>query len=416
MLSHDEVLTPRTAFPRSFAATAGSNAACMAVASYLFLAWFPALSPVALVTLAVCLASVFLLGHFSTGTGDGRLNAFLIVFLAASGVSAMLGGSPQRSLAGSMPMIPAMAVFMLVAYRFEGRRQVLQALSALIFAAFVASLGLLVNAADAGLSSDPRMLVQSLGFSQFVVPNDVAVLAILSPFPIAVALSSSANRALRIACLAIVVTFACAVVAVQSRLGTLLFLLSGVVTVVATRERGKNHAARGMALLACALVIPAIAVDAWLGWPLLHKTAHVLDTRFSLWEVAFQMLVERPILGHGPNTFGLAWDVHLSQAGAPSAAPGMERTPWCHSLLLEIAAERGLVGLGALLGVLGRIGYLIFRRLDLRDPVLAVPLALSFVLFSLAALFELTLLRQWVVTLLFLYAGMVSVISRTDRK
>ena len=105
---------------RPSAATACSSAACIAVASYLFLAWFPALSPLALVALAVCLACVFLLGHFSTGAGDGGLNAFLIVFLAASGVSAMLGSSPQRGLAGSLPMIPAAAVFMLVAYQFEG--------------------------------------------------------------------------------------------------------------------------------------------------------------------------------------------------------------------------------------------------------------------------------------------------------
>jgi len=50
--------------------------------------------------------------------------------------------------------------------------------------------------------------------------------------------------------------------------------------------------------------------------------------------------------------------------------------------------------------------------LDASDSILVVPLAISFLLFFLAALFELTLLRQWVVTMLFLYAGIVSVLSK----
>jgi hypothetical protein len=403
-----DAVAGRTVFP------AKSTTACIAVASYLFLAWFPALSSVALVVLATCLASAFLFGRFSTTLGDRWLNGLLVAFLAASSVSALLGIDPQRSLAGCLPMIPAVAVFMLVAYQFEGRRQVVLALSALIFAAFVTSLGMLAGVAGSG-PSDLRLLVQSLG-SQFVVPNDLAALSILAPFPMAVALSDGETRARRISALVIVVIFACAVVAARSRLGALLFVLSGVLTVAATSRRGKMHAAKGMATLIGALAIPALTVDGLLGWPLLSKTNHLADTRLPLWEVAIQMIAERPILGNGPNTFGLAWDVHLAQASASSLALNGERTPWCHSLPLEVAAERGIAGLLALLGVCWRICHLIVRRLDSSDSVLVVPLAISFLLFSLAALFELTLLRQWVVTMLFLYAGIVSVLSKPARQ
>ncbi len=73
--------------------------------------------------------------------------------------------------------------------------------------------------------------------------------------------------------------------------------------------------------------------------------------RRVMWHAAIDMIRDRPILGHGVNTF---------MANYLRYWVGGERQPrYAHNCYLQVAAETGLIGLASFLGVLG----LLFARL-----------------------------------------------------
>ena len=81
-------------------------------------------------------------------------------------------------------------------------------------------------------------------------------------------------------------------------------------------------------------------------------SSHEIGTqdRIAMWQAAIGMIRDRPILGHGLNTF---------MANYLDYWVGGERMPrYAHNCYLQMAAETGLVGLAAFLVLLG----LLFRR------------------------------------------------------
>ena len=93
----------------------------------------------------------------------------------------------------------------------------------------------------------------------------------------------------------------------------------------------------------------------------LYRTGHTHEVltlsdigtadRVAMWTTAIRMISDRPILGHGLNTF---------MANYLAYWVGGERQPrYAHNCYLQVAAETGLVGLAAFLALLG----LLFRQL-----------------------------------------------------
>jgi len=128
------------------------------------------------------------------------------------------------------------------------------------------------------------------------------------------------------------------------------------------------------------------------------------------------MFRQAPSLGWGTHTFGALYQVTLSHVALPAWAPLEGRfVPWPHDLYLEVAAEQGLLGLGALVAVLA-LGI----RTAWRGRRSAAPHARGLTASPLAALLgvaaagvvELTLLRQWVVMLLFVLLGTATHLER----
>ncbi len=140
-----------------------------------------------------------------------------------------------------------------------------------------------------------------------------------------------------------------------------------------------------LAMLAAVLVAAALAlagVAGALGQRLGAVAAPgAIEDRVAMWRAAAAMARDRPLLGSGLNTFGLLY---------PRYRPADERSspeqPFAHNILLNAAAEGGVLGLAAfLLTLLGAAaqGVRWLRRRDAHD---GERLAAASVLAAVAAL------------------------------
>jgi O-antigen ligase len=106
------------------------------------------------------------------------------------------------------------------------------------------------------------------------------------------------------------------------------------------------------------------------------------------------MFMDAPLLGHGLHTF-----------------VDDSKIPWAHSLYLQILAEQGIVGLLALLLLLSYATAAAWNaaRSPVRDQrILAAGALGALAGFCLASVFELALLREWVVLVMFVVLAVVA--------
>src|SRR5262249_26164309 len=88
-----------------------------------------------------------------------------------------------------------------------------------------------------------------------------------------------------------------------------------------------------------------------------------------------------------------------------------------HNLYLEVLAERGLIGLAAMAGVIVAAARLGSRLRATRDPeirALASAVLACLVGVAFAALLELTLLRLWVVVMIFVLLAILQFLGQAD--
>jgi len=96
----------------------------------------------------------------------------------------------------------------------------------------------------------------------------------------------------------------------------------------------------------------------------LGATLSLLDIgtvdRWAMWQAAIGMIRDRPLLGHGVNTF---------MANYLDYWVGGERLPrYAHNCYLQVAAETGVLGLAAFLGLLGTLFRRVMDGLDEVGP------------------------------------------------
>ncbi len=169
-------------------------------------------------------------------------------------------------------------------------------------------------------------------------------------------------------------------------LATYLMVVSPIIVSYAvTRSGWKRWLLGALALGLVSCLVRTHAVGAWLGLAAglialgfgaaQHRTAWVglgglaaiggwfgskfsivdigLTDRWVMWQAAIRMIQDRPVIGHGVNTF---------MANYLRYWVGGERQPrYAHNCYLQVAAETGLLGLAAFLWLLGAIGWCIAR-------------------------------------------------------
>jgi len=334
----------------------------------------------------------------------------VLVFMVVTGLSILASEDVGRSMRLSAPLLPAGLLFFIIAERFEGTygiRVLYLTLSAL---GLVLSCVLLwVAWGNGGL--DPEAWVLNVGSPLLVVKNDVTFLAVVAPLSFVMLYREPRGVVGGLALLSIVLSV-CAVCVFQSRVATLTMLASIVFT--AALVRGRVALLSGFAILILLAVI-----DGLTDYSLTTKFIHQWEGsgRIPLWLSAWTMFLDAPIFGHGPHTFVLFYRAYLEGLNLPPWLYVDPRiTPWAHNLYLEVLAERGIVGIAAL-------GYLLIsgvsagwstrqaRVAEVR--ILGAGALGGFVAICLAGVIELSLLRQWVVIMIFILLGALAQLSYT---
>ncbi|MCP5065283.1 MAG: O-antigen ligase family protein [bacterium] len=129
--------------------------------------------------------------------------------------------------------------------------------------------------------------------------------------------------------------------------------------------------------------------------------------RLGLWMVAIEMWKEAPLLGQGAHTFVDFYPGWLDRVSLPAwFTPERYSIPWAHNLYLESLAERGLLGLSGFVALLVQTGRSLLR--DVREPSTRTRAAGTLgglAAFLAMGVFDLTLMKDWVVLAMLLLAA-----------
>jgi O-antigen ligase len=318
----------------------------------------------------------------------------VVVFLAATAVSILMSVDFGRSLRLSTPFLPAGLLFFVAASHWEGT----QAIRRLYLVLSAVGLGLaatvLWGAWTAPHGLRLHALVPRLGIPMLVVPNDLTVLAVIAPLSWVLVCRTPRRLGRLVPALSLLLS-AGAVGVYRSRTAILTLLVALLCATAVSRSVRQRWLWRMGGLVVLVLVLlTCLDLFHFAGPSLLTKFLEQgLSGRDKYWATAWAMFSDAPLVGQGPHTFGL-----------------FHKTPWAHNLYLEVLAEQGLLGLLALGSLLtcGLIGGWTLRRAPTEDGRLLGAGALAgLVGFCVAGVVEVTLLREWVVTMLFLLLGVI---------
>jgi len=321
----------------------------------------------------------------------------------------------SRDLAHSLEVqthyLPALLVYAVILLCVTKRKYVEFVFCALVLAGLVTSGGLLFEVLSS-TENDALEKVKDASSPVFVSPNDVLFFVVLAPFAMALFFIGG-NVKVKILSIAYLLLVLFVSVYLQSRQAV------GVYVVVVFTFSFLIRPLWGLVLGGGAL-LAVLMLDFWLGKGLINKV--LLFPRVYVWETAWQMFLDRPVVGHGPGAFKQHYYEYLERAGyAYEEVKDRRPMNWAHSLYLEQLAEKGLLGLSALLVLILRpfskmVRSWLFVREQSRDALYFVSALLAaFVGFLLAGVAESSLLRIWVVVTLFVLVGLSDIFEKAIR-
>lgn len=362
-----------------------------------------------LLFMALCSVPAVLYSAGSTSSARPVLFWPVVFFLVAMGVSILGSVDVGRSLRLSVAFVPGLLVFFLITAHFTDTRHI----RGLFMILSYVSLGLasaLLWTAWRSTEMSPSLWVKTLGCPLLLVPNDVTLLAVTAPLSLALLYGQPRSVAGVGAALSLLLSLA-AICVFRSRVAlfTLAIALLGVALLLRPRLA-----------LVCSVVmfLVVLGIESVLGFSLFAKFGYLPDSRIALWMAAWAMFCDAPLLGQGPHTFVLLYQSYLPLLHLPVWLPvDVRLVPWAHNLYLETLAEQGIVGFVSVGTLLVR-GIAVGRHLQRAPPedirLLGAGALAGLCGLCLAALVELSLLRQWVVVLLFTCLGVIANLSSSS--
>lgn len=330
------------------------------------------------------------------------------IFLFITCVSIYLSLDMGRSLQLSVPLLPAVLLFFLIAGYFNNTKDIRFLYGTFSILVIVISI-LLLMVFWTNRDIIPTSWISNFGSTVFVVKNDLTFLAVLTPLSLALAYRNPRSLSGIIAALSVILTIIVAGL-FQSRVAMLSLVVS--ITCFSFLLRPKLGFIYGLATIILVLI-----VDGFMGFPLIQKFIFGWEGRgrIPLWLSAWKMFLDAPFFGHGPHTFVLFYKNYMQTLDLPSwLYVDPRRIPWPHNLYLEMLAEWGIAGFTAF-GLL--IGSGLSKAWKLRSSpsdevrVLGYGAFAGLVSFCTAAMIELTFLRQWVVLIMFVLLGITAKLS-----
>jgi len=389
--------------PRRYAGDAGHGAwipAAVAVvpAAWVLLAGIP--GPVDW-GLAVLVPACLLLAWRGAGASQGRfpLDAPVVAFTVVWGLAGSTAGSAALRAELWLP-----AGTGLLLYWLTSRATLQPAHRTVCCRAFgLAALALaawLLLAQPGARDASAQAWIGAAGHQLLVVPNDVIVVAAMA------LLAAGAGSATFWRTVAAAALFSALILSLQlqSR-GAVLALLTGVAVLAAlgpTRRLGAGL------LAGCAGVM--VAIEILSGAPLTGKFRGLFDDRLLLWASAWQQFLDHPWLGNGAYSFG---ELYRAPQAEKVRFLGQVRSidpramPWPHNLPLEILAGGGLAASLAAGWIVARAARVMVGMRAAGHEALGT-LAPAVAALVLAAAYELSLIRLWVVGILSCVLGLLS--------
>jgi O-antigen ligase len=338
----------------------------------------------------------------------------ILIYLVTTGISIFSSYDVGRSIQLSLPLLPAVLLFFLIAGYFNGTKDI----RLLFFTFSLVALGIssvLLWAVCMNKGMNPSTWVTGVGSTILVVKNDVTFLAVLAPFSLALLYREPRRLYGIVAVLSVLLSIA--VVGIFQSRGAMLTMVASI-TCFFILIRPKIGLTCGLATIVFVLL-----VDGFMGFPLVERFGQHWDGgsgRIPLWLSAWEMFLDAPLLGHGPHTFVLFYNSYLQNLSLPSWLSVDPRiVPWPHNLYLEVLAEQGIVGIISL-GLLLSCGISAawnLRRAPFKDvQIFGYGAFAGIAGFCIAASFELTFLRQWVVLIMFTLLGAIAQLSTLEKK
>jgi putative inorganic carbon (HCO3(-)) transporter len=231
--------------------------------------------------------------------------------------------------------------------------------SAYVVAAFAIGQSLLASAHGVP-SGESAFTFGGLARAQGTMGNPTLLatfLAMLLPVALGALLSADSWRE-RALLLNAMVVMSLALVLSFSRAG-LLGALIGVLIVGASRLRNWKRSGLLIAGFASLIIVGALVVlpargGLSLGQSVIDRIVSVTDpmagsnaTRLHVWEDTVRLIASRPLVGYGPDTFGLVYPAFESGNWTPGF-----RIDKAHADTLQVAATQGLFGLAAYVALL----------------------------------------------------------------
>jgi O-antigen ligase len=327
----------------------------------------------------------------------------VIAFLLLTGLSIFLSVDRSRSLELSASWIPGLLLFVVIAERLRSADDLRAVYACFALVGLGLAVALLVGRWSYG--ADSHAWLQGLGLPVLVVPNDCHFLALLTPFSLVLA-DRNPRSGLGVLALVSILMTGGAILALGSRGGALTLIAGLVVTGTLLRPR------LGIGLGVAVLLGVGLG-DALLGFPLASKFTHVVDTRVSLWMIAWEMFLDAPWVGQGPHSYRSLYTIYMEAITFPEWVrmdPWGTEVPWAHNLYLELLAERGILGFASFAALVGTAFFLGIKARAQGSPEefrLACGAVGALLGLLVSGLFEASLLRIWVVVLLFVLAGVI---------
>ena len=266
-------------------------------------------------------------------------------FPVAAAVSALLGFNP---LAGALFIV--ILIYGVIAHGMILRFARLPSVVPTILAAYLFSGTLAALLAIAAVVSRAPVQLYTIGHGRaigtFVLPGELAGYLILF-VPVALALTRRTFGMQALAWPALV-TGAVAFVLTFSRAGW-VGIAAALVAFVLLR-RGRAGVPYALAIAGAAVVVLGLIFNA-------HHDPSENFTRLPIWSSAQEMAALFPLSGVGPFEFAHLYPLFRAPGGEPAAYHA-------HSVILTIAAETGVLGLGAL--VFGWWRFVVALRARLR--------------------------------------------------
>lgn len=146
-----------------------------------------------------------------------------------------------------------------------------------------------------------------------------------------------------------------------------------------------------------------------------EQVDNLLSARLYLWETAWHMVKDRPLVGVGGDAFRTAYGNYSTREGDPFESEGWAGPQNVHQLYVSVIAEAGMIGLaGLLLAIVVLVVW--YRKSDRGARLVARPYAIGLLAITFPLNSQPLIFKTWWAPLLvlFLVAVLVSLIAERE--